>query len=85
MARDQGYLHPDQVVYPSDQGLHYQHASWRNQLQAHQAVQSMSRKSNCFDNAVMENFFGHLKAEMYHGEHSTTPDHFLTEIDYYID
>ncbi|MBG9329775.1 IS3 family transposase, partial [Corynebacterium belfantii] len=31
-------------------------------------VQSMSRKANCYDNAVMENFFGHLKTEMYHGE-----------------
>ncbi|AAM83636.1 putative transposase [Yersinia pestis KIM10+] len=28
--------------------------------------QSMSRKGNCLDNAVMENFFSHLKAEMYH-------------------
>ena len=30
-------------------------------------MQSMSRKGNCY-NAVMENFFGHLKAQMYHGE-----------------
>ncbi|EHV5987278.1 hypothetical protein K0914_004486, partial [Escherichia coli] len=29
-------------------------------------VQSMSRKGNCLDNAVMENFFGHLKEEMYY-------------------
>ncbi len=29
-------------------------------------VQSMSRKGNCLDNAVMENFFGHLKEEIYY-------------------
>ena len=28
----------------------------------------MSRKANCYDNAVMENFFARLKTEMYHGE-----------------
>jgi len=33
------------------------------------APQCMSRKGNCFDNAVVENFFGHLKAEMYHGDY----------------
>lgn len=65
----------------TDQGIHYQHHSWRTQLQAHHATQSMSRKGNCFDNAVMENFFGHLKAEMYHGEHFVSVEHFLTEID----
>lgn len=73
------------LLVHTDQGFHYQHASWRTQLQESQAVQSMSRKGNCFDNAVMENFFGHLKAEMYHGEDFATLDHFLTEIDHYID
>lgn len=44
----------------------------------------MSRKGNCFDNAVMENFFGHLKAEMYHGEHFATVDDFLHQLDTYM-
>lgn len=50
----------------SDQGVHYQHRSWRNILAGAGATQSMSRKGNCHDNAVIENFFGHLKSEMFH-------------------
>ncbi|MFM1727153.1 IS3 family transposase [Prescottella soli] len=50
----------------SDQGFHYQHSSWRRLLANAGATQSMSRKANCYDNAVIENFFGHLKAELFH-------------------
>lgn len=50
----------------SDQGFQYQHASWRTLLADAGATQSMSRKGNCFDNAVIENFFGHLKEECFH-------------------
>lgn len=52
----------------TDQGFQYQHSSWRNVIHTNGGVQSMSRKANCYDNAVMENFFGHLKTEMHHGE-----------------
>ncbi|ERJ45505.1 transposase, partial [Corynebacterium pseudodiphtheriticum 090104] len=45
---------------------------------------SMSRKGNCYDNAVMENFFGHLKSEMYHGESFTSVEEFYHAIDEYI-
>ncbi|UVJ41719.1 hypothetical protein [Arthrobacter sp. CJ23] len=45
----------------SDQGFQYRHASWRTLLKGAGAVQSMSRKGNCYDNAVTENFFGHPK------------------------
>jgi putative transposase len=55
-----------QPLVHSDQGFQYQHVSWRNLLQDAGAVQSMSRKGNCYDNAVMENFFGHLKEELFH-------------------
>jgi putative transposase len=50
----------------SDQGFQYQHVSWRVLLDGAGAIQSMSRKGNCYDNAVMENFFGHLKEELFH-------------------
>jgi putative transposase len=50
----------------SDQGFQYQHSSWRTLLENDGAVQSMSRKANCYDKAVMENFFGHLKEELFH-------------------
>ncbi len=45
-------------------GVQYQHRSWRALLKDAEASQSMSRKANCYDNAVAENFFGHLKAEL---------------------
>ena len=50
----------------SNHGFQYQHNSWRALLENVGAVQSMSRKANCYDNAVMENFFGHLKEELFH-------------------
>lgn len=37
-------------------------------------TQSMSRKGNCHDNAVMENLFGRLKVEMFYGEEDTFRD-----------
>lgn len=55
-----------QPLVHSDQGFQYQHVSWRKLLQEAGASQSMSRKGNCYDNAVMENFFGHLKEELFH-------------------
>ena len=38
-----------------------------NRLKQERIFQSMSRKGNCLDNAVMENFFGLLKQEIYYG------------------
>ena len=43
------------------------------------------RRGNCYDNAVMENFFGHLKAEMYHGEKFGSVKEFTAAVDAYID
>jgi len=48
-------------VLHSDQGWQYQHRSWVSALQDRGLHQSMSRKANCYDNAAMESFFGHLK------------------------
>ena len=55
------------LIFHSDQGWQYQHAYYRNALQEHGIIQSMSRKGNCYDNSVMENFFGIMKQEMYYG------------------
>lgn len=54
------------LLVHSDQGFQYQHLSWRGLLADAGATQSMSRKGNCYDNAVIENFFGHLKEELFH-------------------
>lgn len=49
------------LIFHSDQGWQYQHVNFRNALQEHGIVQSMSRKGNCYDNCIMETFFGRLK------------------------
>ncbi|MBX9496592.1 IS3 family transposase [Yersinia enterocolitica] len=54
------------LMLHSDQGWHYRTPMWRSMLVDAGITQSMSRKGSCLDNAVMENFFSHLKAEMYH-------------------
>lgn len=50
----------------SDQGWHYKMQPYRAMLTHRGVTQSMSRKGNCFDNAVIESFFGTLKAEYFH-------------------
>ncbi|WP_410405269.1 IS3 family transposase [Escherichia coli] len=56
----------EKTLLHSDQGWHYRIKSYQSALADKGLVQSMSRKGNCLDNAVMENFFGHLKEEMYY-------------------
>lgn len=68
----------------SDQGFQYQHRSWRTLLEGIEATQSMSRKANCYDNAVAENFFGHLKSEMFHHNRFDTVEAFTSALDDYI-
>ena len=68
----------------SDQGFQYQHASWRTLLKNAGAVQSMSRKANCYDNAVMESFFGHLKEELFHRVRFLSIDALATALHEYL-
>jgi transposase InsO family protein len=55
-------------TFHSDQGWAYQMKYYRKQLENNRIFQSMSRKGNCLDNSVMENFFGLMKQEIYYGE-----------------
>ena len=48
-------------------------------------VQSMSRKGNCYDNSVMENFFGLLKSELFYFQPFDSLEHFKAELEEYID
>ena len=45
----------------------------------------MSRKGNCLDNAVMENFFGHLKTELLYLQEFESIEHFKAELIDYLD
>jgi len=51
------------LLLHSDQGYQYTSPSYHALIQAYAIPPSMSRRANCWDNAVMENFFGHLKEE----------------------
>lgn len=69
----------------SDQGWHYQHQKWIDTLKDNKIFQSMSRKATCADNAVIENFFGILKQEIYYGEELLSYQELKQKIEKYID
>ncbi|WP_059362934.1 IS3 family transposase, partial [Lentzea aerocolonigenes] len=69
----------------SDQGFQYQHASWRALLADACLTQSMSRRANCLDNSIAENFFGHLKEELFHHTRFDTVEEFTVALHEYID
>lgn len=72
------------LVLHSDQGWQYQMADYRNRVAARGAEVSMSRKGNCLDNAVMENFFGVLKSEFFHGQRFSDVATFIEALKGYI-
>jgi transposase InsO family protein len=51
-------------LHHSDQGCTYASEDYRKELDAHGLVCSMSRRGNCYDNAVMESWFSTLKSEL---------------------
>lgn len=58
---------PYRRTFHSDRGWAYQMNAYVRELKENRIYQSMSRKGNCYDNSVMENFFGVMKQEMYYG------------------
>lgn len=74
----------DKVILHSDQGWHYQMKKYQRTLKEHGIRQSMSRKGNCLDNAVIENFFGLLKSELLYLQEFKSIEHFEKELDAYI-
>lgn len=73
------------LVIHSDQRWQYQHYSYRQRLAEHKIIQSMSRKGNCLDNAMAENFFGIMKSELLYAEKFESPDDFIMALEEYID
>ena len=74
----------DQVILHSDQGWHYQNKKYQDSLEHYGITQSMSRKGNCLDNAVIENFFGLLKSELLYLQEFESMEHFERELEEYI-
>jgi putative transposase len=63
LKRLNGNIHPN-AIFHSDQGMHYTHPKTRLLIAKAGFRQSMSRRGNCWDNASMESFFGHMKDEL---------------------
>ena len=73
------------LILHSDQGWQYQHKQYQRMLEKKGVRQSMSRKGNCLDNAVMENFFGLLKSELLYLQDFDSIEHFKAERIEYLD
>ncbi len=71
-------------TFHSDRGWAYQMKAYRKTLKSNKIFQSMSRKGNCLDNAVMENFFGILKQEIYYGNTFYSFEELKSTIEEYI-
>jgi transposase InsO family protein len=69
----------------SDQGWQYQMKQYQYLLKEKGSIQSMSRKGNCLDNAIIENFFGTLKSELFYIKKFRTIEELKNEIKQYID
>ena len=78
---------PDKInlILHSDQGWQYQHRQYQQMLKRKGIRQSMSRKGNCLDNAVVENFFGLLKSELLYLQKFDSMEHFKQELIDYLD
>jgi transposase InsO family protein len=74
----------DRPLLHSDQGWQYQMGFYQEALKEQGITQSMSRKGNCLDNAVMENWFGIMKSEFFYQEKFETIESFKQGLHEYI-
>ena len=72
------------LILHSDQGWQYQMKQYQYLLKQKGITQSMSRKGNCLDNAIIENFFGVLKSELFYCMKFKDINHLKSEIKEYI-
>jgi putative transposase len=75
----------DGLIHHSDRGSQYASGDYQRVLKEHGITCSMSRKGNCYDNAVMENFFHLLKTEWVHHYRYLTRQQAITSIFEYIE
>lgn len=75
----------EKVILHSDQGYQYRSYLYQETLKDFGIIQSMSRKGNCLDNAVIENFFSIFKTEFLYLHKFNDMDSFNKELKIYID
>ena len=73
------------LLFHSDRGIQYANHQFANMLGSYKVTRSMSRKGNCWDNAVAESFFKSLKTELIYGNKLISKDQMKLEIFEYIE
>ncbi len=76
---------PKDVIVHSDRGSQYASDKYRQLLQKHLLLPSMSKRGDCYDNAAMESFFHSLKVELIHDEYYVTREQATQSIFEYIE
>ena len=73
------------LVFHSDRGVQYANKKFANTIESYGVIRSMSRKGNCWDNAVAESFFKSLKTELIYGNKLIAKEQMELEIFEYIE
>ncbi|WP_294203257.1 IS3 family transposase [uncultured Chryseobacterium sp.] len=75
----------ESLIFHSDRGVQYASRKFANTLEFYGVTRSMSRRGNCWDNAVAESFFKSLKTELIYGHKLITKEKMELEIFEYIE
>lgn len=73
------------LLHHSDRGVQYASEAYQQSLADLEMIGSMSRKGDCWDNAMMESFFGSLKTEWIYGKNYQTPEEAKQDVFQYIE
>ena len=73
------------LVHHTDRGSQYASNEYQDILKKHRIICSMSRKGNCYDNAVAESFFGRLKSEWVNHQRYRSRSKAIQSLFYYIE
>lgn len=73
------------LIFDSDRGVQYANKKFSNTIESYNVRRSMSRKGNCWDNAVAESFFKSLKTELIYGNKLISKERMEMEIFEYIE
>jgi transposase InsO family protein len=76
---------PEGVIVHSDRGSQYCSDRYRKLIKSYKLIGSMSRKANCWDNAIAESFFHTLKVELVHENKYKTREEAKSSIFRYIE
>ncbi|SUB77323.1 IS3 family transposase [Porphyromonas macacae] len=74
----------DGLILRSDRGWQHGNQGYRQRLAERQIIQSLSRKENSLDNAMMENFFDIMQSEFLYAEMFDSPERFIDALQEYI-